>query len=564
MKNIFSRLSIAFKIASLIYVLFLVVLIGASIYININISNFVEKESLKTASRFSSFFQDTLKQFMLAGDAEVVRSWIEKERKTIGLEIEVYRRNGDVAFLDNHTIRQVNAFLGGTNFPLHKTERHDVATKEIKDLVLQVSQTGEPVSVHRKENGKDIFIYLSPIQRDNRCLGCHGYEDEHIRGVSKITIPFRLVNATDLEALQKRNTLFGFALFTFSFFFFAWLIKYNLQKPVRKLAQAAQEYGKGNLKGEIPKEFGREFNPVIDEFNNMSGKLQAMYANLEELVEKRTADLNQANIELKARDEEIKEDIEKAMLVQMEMLPPPEMQFRHLKFSSFYIPCSDLSGDFYGYFRLSRDQYIFYLADVSGHGISSSLATILINELITQEVQRFEEQQFPLSLCYNPGKFIASLNNQIQKKLTGSHFCTMFMGMIDAKAMTLTYAGAAHPPAFLYKSKKKQVEKLESQGTIVGFYQDEAFPDSTISLQKGDKLVLFTDGIFEVEGEQGSTMSLEHLENALLEKVSEVSGVPLILELYNVAITYSTSGHLADDTAFLLVEMTPDAEASEK
>ncbi len=519
---------------------------------------------MKSASRFSNFFQETLKQFMLAGDAEVVRSWIEKEKETIGIEIEVYRRNGDVAFLDNHTVKQVNAFLGEKHFPLHAKEDHRTASSDISTLVQQVAKTGKPFSIHKKVEGKDQFIYLAPIERNNQCLACHGYEEETIRGVSKVTIPFRLVNADDLEELQQKNTFFGFSLFTFSFLFFAWLIKYNLQEPVRKLTEAAQEYGMGNLKGEIPKEFGAEFNPVIDEFNTMSGKLQALYENLEGLVEERTESLNQANIELMAKEEEIREDIEKAMLVQMEMLPPPEMVYKHLKFSSFYIPCSDLSGDFYGYFRLNDNQYIFYLVDVSGHGISSSLATILLNELITQEVQRSSDQQAPLNLCSSPGKFIASLNNQVQKKLAGSHFCTMFIGLIDAKKMTLTYAGAAHPPAFLYRHKEKCIEQLESQGTIVGFYQDEVFPETTVKLQKEDKIVLFTDGIFEVEGDTGSTMSLKHLEDALIDKVEEVSGVPLILELYNVSITYSNAGQLADDTAFLLVEMTPSVNKTQK
>ncbi|MBF0275326.1 MAG: SpoIIE family protein phosphatase [Nitrospinae bacterium] len=559
----FKNKNISFKISVLISLVFFIIFSGLGIYINISINKFTDQETLSNAKKLSKYFNKTLKDFMVFGDAEIVHSWLENEKNIIGNSIRVYRKDGKVAFQDNETVDLVNKFIGVEKFERKAKPKEEYVVKHKEDFE-KILKDRKTIYYKVTENNQEFFVYLEPIIRDDRCIACHGYEEDEIRGISEVKIALDHLKPDDLKQLHKDNIVIFILFLIGGFFVLTWLIKKNLDKPINDLKEAAKKFGSGELKGEIEGDFDNEFHPVIQEFNNMSEKLSALYENLEERVRERTESLNKLNEEFLRREKMMDEDLEKASVVQMSFLPPPEQLYKKIQFYSFYIPSQNLSGDCYDIFKLHNGKYAFYIGDVSGHGISAAMVTILVNEIINKKISDFNEKYQgdedkvaeEYKICLNPGKLLEYINNELTKKLGNSHYATLFYGLIDENNYSLLYAGAAHPPIFALKNDGKEIIELPSSGTVLGMFDNEKYKESQISLGVNDKLLLYTDGIYEVEGESdGKHLSKEYFKNAFKEKCKENSGFKLVTDLYQILISYSHTGEFKDDTAFMLLEL---------
>jgi sigma-B regulation protein RsbU (phosphoserine phosphatase) len=96
-------------------------------------------------------------------------------------------------------------------------------------------------------------------------------------------------------------------------------------------------------------------------------------------------------------------------------------------------------------------------------------------------------------------------------------FLTGFSCYIDLIKYQLVYAGSAHPAALLWQQESQQVEKLESQNTLLGFKKSSAnmFSQTLVPIRPGDRLLMYTDGIIEVENNLGDQFGIEGLTAAL-------------------------------------------------
>jgi len=142
-----------------------------------------------------------------------------------------------------------------------------------------------------------------------------------------------------------------------------------------------------------------------------------------------------------------------------------------------------------------------------------------------------------------------------------SHFATLFYGIFDLQSYTLRYSGAAHPPPFVLRKKDKTILELESLGTILGMFDNEVYEDVEININEGDKILLYTDGVFEVESKEKKHLNKDIFKEIFQEKTINASGFFLITDLYQALVRFSNSGEFEDDTAFLLVEMNSHQEA---
>ena len=226
--------------------------------------------------------------------------------------------------------------------------------------------------------------------------------------------------------------------------------------------------------------------------------------------------------ELELHHEQIHEDEEAGRKIQARLFPPREWTLGEYQFRHRAIPSLVLSGDFVDYFSLDARWAVFYCADVSGHGVSSALVTVLVKSLITKYREHYQERQERLIL--EPDRLLAQLNKDMLQEKMGKHL-TVFYGVLDINANTLCCAsGGQYPPPLLFSPEG--VRPLEQKGMAVGLFPFAVFQAETLVLPPVFRLLVFSDGALDALSLPAPEAKLAHLRtlstrNALRSFVEE-------------------------------------------
>lgn len=222
--------------------------------------------------------------------------------------------------------------------------------------------------------------------------------------------------------------------------------------------------------------------------------------------------------------DELRADHHAAQHVQQNLLPPQEQVINKLRFEYTLTPSLLLSGDFVDAIKINDHQVMFYLADVSGHGASSALVTVLLKNL-TGRLARNYHRNSSFDIL-SPSATLSRINQEILLTRMGKHM-TMFIGLVDTRTSILTYAvGGHHPMPVL--STNGTASFLEGRGMPVGLFEKPVFEEREIELPAHFTLTLFSDGILETIAEP----SLADKEALLLRKLQDgyVSSAQLTTE----------------------------------
>jgi sigma-B regulation protein RsbU (phosphoserine phosphatase) len=236
----------------------------------------------------------------------------------------------------------------------------------------------------------------------------------------------------------------------------------------------------------------------------------------EEQIRQATAELGRSREALRKKNEQMEEDLKMAREIQQTMLPqkypcfprdagPGETRFR---FSHRYHPTGAVGGDYFNVLALSDTEAGVFICDVMGHGVRSALIAAMVWALV--------EELKPLG--GDPGKLLTHLNRDLCAilKHTGSPtLTTAFYLVADSVTGQLRYANAGHPKPLLVHRRDGTVEALvNSDGKsrpALGLFEDAVYGTSQCPVAGDDLVMLFTDGLYEVEGRNQTLYTLEML-----------------------------------------------------
>lgn len=202
------------------------------------------------------------------------------------------------------------------------------------------------------------------------------------------------------------------------------------------------------------------------------------------------------DLRLAGQLDSLKRDQRAGRYVQMRMLPPSPLAIGDYRLSHRVQPSMILSGDCVDYFRICKRHFVFYIADVSGHGASSAFITVILRNF-----SRRLRNEYRGHMPCDPGEMLGALNRELMEQDLGKH-ATMFLGVVDMDANTLAYASAGHFPHALH-SGGGGAATLEAAGKPVGLFEDVRFESHAVPLAPGDSIVAFSDGVLEVMHEEG-------------------------------------------------------------
>ncbi len=167
--------------------------------------------------------------------------------------------------------------------------------------------------------------------------------------------------------------------------------------------------------------------------------------------------------------------------------------------SSRYVPSRHLGGDSYDYRWVDNDHLIFYLLDVSGHGVESAMLSVSVHNLLRSGT-------FSTQKLLQPSVVLTELNRLFQMDQHGGNYFTMWFGAYQKSTRRLHFACAGHPPALAFVPDTGggvTATPLTAPGLPIGTFENTQFPTATYVVPPQTQIVLYSDGAFELDLEAG-------------------------------------------------------------
>jgi len=200
------------------------------------------------------------------------------------------------------------------------------------------------------------------------------------------------------------------------------------------------------------------------------------------------------------------EDMDKAEIIQRSLLPKNVPLHEDIQFDLRYLPCKQISGDFYDISLKAEDVFALAVGDVVGKGISGAL---IMSNFYAAYLSEFQKGLPLATLMRNLNKYLTD-DTQLDEQVT------FFLGKIDVDEGVIRYVNAGHPAPLIFHADGS-LERLETGGPLLGFDRKFAYEMGEAILQTGDLILLYTDGVTEIVGKAGQLFD----ESGLIQLVTE-------------------------------------------
>ncbi len=268
-------------------------------------------------------------------------------------------------------------------------------------------------------------------------------------------------------------------------------------------------------------------------------------------LENRLGQLTLAHNVLQSQAVAIQVDLNRALRIQRGLLP------RHLPFPEriscgvFYRPMAKVGGDLYDFFALDDRQIALYIADASGHGVSSAMLTVFLKHALQGAVRSGD------GTVREPGEVVCQLNQTILHEAFGQGvFVSMAYLLLDIESFRFRFSSAGHPPILLRRATG-EIERLHHPSPVLGVNPNVLYTAAECALVRGETLVVFTDGITEARDAEGRVFSENRLHSMLEKHVGRADEFALqveeALQDFHAGCAYS------DDATLLVLSAEPQA-----
>jgi sigma-B regulation protein RsbU (phosphoserine phosphatase) len=242
----------------------------------------------------------------------------------------------------------------------------------------------------------------------------------------------------------------------------------------------------------------------------------------------------------------LRRELEIAREVQMALLPHHPPNLEGFECAAYFRPATLVGGDYYDFIALPDGTLAFTLGDVAGKGVPAAVLMASI-----QASLRIRLRDATDSL----GALAADLNNSIYA-LSASRYSTLFCGVVDRTCLRLRYINAGQCSPLLLRNSQSgaTIERLTIGGTPVGLLPDAVYEEGTVSLQRDDVLVCFSDGVSEAENSAHEFWRESELESILLGAGGE--GVQHLTDrLVREADSFANGAQQSDDMTVVAIRV---------
>ena len=204
----------------------------------------------------------------------------------------------------------------------------------------------------------------------------------------------------------------------------------------------------------------------------------------------------------------IKKDLKLAWRIQNNFISKDYKNYKELDVEVYFSPMIEVGGDIYDIFKVKEGVFRVFIGDATGHGIQAALTTMIIKS----EYDKIKIIKLP------PNELLRIFNNVFMKNYYHlTVFFTCVIVDIDLNNKEISFASAGHPDQYLISGGK--LNKVQAGGSMIGLFENAEFENKKIKISGDEKIILFTDGLFEEFNHDGEEYGEKRLEERLLNSI---------------------------------------------
>ncbi len=374
--------------------------------------------------------------------------------------------------------------MNQTIFTIAK-ENNQPAMRETGRNMIQGKSNFESAGFKSKWKSGKLWINYMALPSSHWSIGVIYPDDEMFASLHKINIILLIL------------ILIGLSLLSFAIY----KIVNNLTSPLKHFAESARLIAAGNFNVQLPEiKTEDEMKELHSSFSYMQKELGEYIVTLKDTT---------------AAKEKIESELRIAKEIQMSMIPhifPPFPDLPQIDVFAVLKSAKEVGGDLYDFFVIDGNKFCFAIGDVSGKGVPASLFMAVTRTL----VRSISDKET------SPSVIVGTLNKSISQNNESSMFVTFFLGVLDLSNGVLKYTNAGHNPPVIIKKNKEAVMFEKTKFIPVGLFEDFEYGESSLQLEKGDKIFLYTDGVSEAENSENELFG----DGTIMEIISKNTTAP--------------------------------------
>jgi len=259
--------------------------------------------------------------------------------------------------------------------------------------------------------------------------------------------------------------------------------------------------------------------------------------------------------------ERIAEQMRLAGVIQRRMIPKKAPALPGFDIAAEYIPCFDIGGDLYSFFKFDEGCTTIAIADVIGKGIPAAIMMSSFRGAVQAYVDSIRDTPAYCdcnrrSNCHRD--MVYRINKMACDSCRDGEFITFFYAAINVNNMTLTYCNCGHEPALLIRDGK--IRDLETGGLVLGIDRDAEYETETIELKGGDCLMFYTDGLIDAVDFDGQPWGRDRLIKAA-RKYAADTAEQMVKNILAYRRRFVGLARQVDDTSIIIVKVDAEAKA---
>ncbi|MFN0100480.1 MAG: PP2C family protein-serine/threonine phosphatase [Bryobacteraceae bacterium] len=368
-----------------------------------------------------------------------------------------------------------------------------------------------------------VYVWDQPKQERKALLGVH----------TRISQVFRVIFSQKADWDQPW-LIYLFYLLAISFLLVELIalcigisITRTVTRAVHYLYESTERVQAGDFTYRIPVKGN-------DQLANLGQSYNMMIENLDRLLK------------VAKEKERLQADLDIAKEVQEQLYPRSVPLVEGLQITALLNPAKSVSGDFYDYQKIDARYCAIALGDVAGKGISAALLMANIQSAMRAQLRFVQERQS--EVCTSA--IVSQINKHLAANTTTEKYATFFFSVYDESTGELVSTNAGHLPPILLRGA--EVRRLDVNGMVVGIFPHAQYDSSRITLEKGDLLLLYTDGITEPENEYDEMFGEERLIETV-QRVAAKSNQEILREVFDAVNQWTFAPETADDMTMMII-----------
>jgi serine phosphatase RsbU (regulator of sigma subunit) len=322
----------------------------------------------------------------------------------------------------------------------------------------------------------------------------------------------------------------------------------TLSRKIKQTVRATEQIANGNLEVVIQ-------NNAADEVGVLSRSVNHMALRIRQLLE----------VEVEAARQE--KELKTAQMVQQTFFRAPNTENQAFRVTGHFEPASECAGDWWIHIPYSEAGCLVVIADATGHGASAALIVAMAYSYFQTSLHHAQRNRAAIP---TPSELLMGFNHILIASGRGKTTMTMLVADLDANSQVLRFANAGHLSPLLIPASteddrlrkgstnpaKSRVNPILGSDVMLGFEPGAHFEDRTYHLRSGDRILLYTDGLIECRGTDGTSLTPMGLRRAVADWADQPEA-DLCQSVLNH--TYGRLGNTPreDDFTVVVIELVP-------